>query len=63
MPGPQSSIARIAWIVGGALAVFAIWLAINQSGGTFTCNAALYVGVPASAGEGVYGGGLVLTLL
>lgn len=33
MPGSQSSIARIAWIVGLALAVFVIWLSINQSGG------------------------------
>jgi hypothetical protein len=35
---------------------------VNQSGGTFNCNAALYLGVPASAGAGNYGGGLVLTL-
>ncbi len=35
---------------------------VNQSGGTFTCNAALYLGVPASAGAGVYTGGIVLTL-
>lgn len=35
---------------------------VNQSGGTFTCNASLYLGVPASAGAGVYTGGIVLTL-
>jgi hypothetical protein len=35
---------------------------VNQSGGTFTCNASLYLGVPASAGAGTYTGGLVLTL-
>lgn len=36
---------------------------VNQSGGTFTCNAALYLGVPASAGAGTYTGGIVLTLI
>ena len=35
----------------------------NQSGGTFSCDAAIYVGVPASAGQGFYTGGLVLTLI
>jgi hypothetical protein len=35
---------------------------VNHSGGTFTCNAALYLGVPASAGAGNYSGGLVITL-
>lgn len=35
---------------------------VNRSGGTFTCNASLYLGVPASAGAGVYTGGIVLTL-
>lgn len=35
----------------------------EHSGGTFSCDAALFLGVPASAGEGVYTGGLVLTLL
>jgi hypothetical protein len=35
---------------------------VNHSGGTFTCNAALYLGVPASAGAGQYTGGIVLTL-
>ncbi len=35
----------------------------NQSGGTFACDAALFLGVPASAGAGTYTGGLVLTLL
>lgn len=35
----------------------------NHSGGTFVCDAALYLGVPASAGAGTYSGGLVLTLL
>ncbi|MFZ4718344.1 MAG: hypothetical protein ACOYMR_02900 [Ilumatobacteraceae bacterium] len=34
----------------------------NHSGGTFTCNASLYLGVPASAGAGTYTGGIVLTL-
>lgn len=36
---------------------------VDQSGGTFTCDAALFLGVPASAGAGIYTGGLVLTLL
>ncbi len=36
---------------------------VNQSGGTFQCDAALYLGVPASAGAATYSGGLVLTLL
>ncbi|MGK2947746.1 MAG: Ig-like domain-containing protein [Acidimicrobiales bacterium] len=36
---------------------------INQSGGTFQCDASLFLGVPASAGAGIYTGGLVLTLL
>lgn len=36
---------------------------VDQSGGTFNCNATLYLGVPASAGAGIYTGGLVLTLL
>jgi len=36
---------------------------VNQSGGTFRCNAALWLGVPASAGAGTYTGGLVLTLV
>lgn len=35
---------------------------VNHSGGTFTCNASLYLGVPASAGAGTYTGGIVLTL-
>jgi hypothetical protein len=35
---------------------------VNHSGGTFICNAALYLGVPASAGAGTYSGGLVITL-
>jgi hypothetical protein len=35
---------------------------VNQSGGTFTCTASLYLGVPASAGAGIYTGGLVITL-
>lgn len=35
----------------------------DHSGGTFACDASLFLGVPASAGEGVYTGGLVLTLL
>ena len=35
----------------------------NQSGGTFACDAAIYVGVPASAAEGNFAGGLVLTLI
>jgi hypothetical protein len=35
----------------------------NQSGGTFACDAELFLGVPASAGAGTYTGGLVLTLL
>lgn len=36
---------------------------VDRSGGTFACDAALFLGVPASAGAGVYTGGLVLTLL
>jgi hypothetical protein len=36
---------------------------VDQSGGTFTCDAALFLGVPASAGAGIYTGGLVLTLV
>jgi hypothetical protein len=35
---------------------------VNHSGGTFTCNASLYLGVPASAAAGTYQGGIVLTL-
>jgi hypothetical protein len=35
---------------------------VNQSGGTFQCDASLYLGVPASAGAGNYAGGIVLTL-
>jgi hypothetical protein len=34
----------------------------NTSGGTFQCDASLFLGVPASAGAGDYTGGLVLTL-
>lgn len=34
MPGAgRSSAARIAWIAAGALAVFVVWLLVNQSGG------------------------------
>ncbi len=36
---------------------------VNQAGGTFRCDAALWLGVPASAGAGNYTGGLVLTLV
>lgn len=36
---------------------------LNHSGGTFACDASLFLGVPASAGAGTYTGGLVLTLL
>lgn len=36
---------------------------LNRSGGTFACDASLFLGVPASAGAGTYTGGLVLTLL
>ena len=35
----------------------------NTSGGTFQCDASLFLGVPASAGAGTYTGGLVLTLV
>jgi hypothetical protein len=35
----------------------------DHSGGTFACDAALFLGVPASAGAGNFAGGLVLTLL
>jgi hypothetical protein len=35
---------------------------VNHAGGTFICNAALYLGVPASAAAGTYSGGLVITL-
>jgi hypothetical protein len=35
---------------------------VNQAGGMFTCDAALYLGVPASAGAGNFTGALVLTL-
>jgi hypothetical protein len=35
---------------------------VNHAGGTFICNAALYLGIPASAGAGTYSGGLVITL-
>lgn len=34
----------------------------DHSGGTFQCDAALYLGVPASAAAGNYTGGIVLTL-
>ncbi len=36
---------------------------VDHSGGTFACDASLFLGVPASAGAGTYTGGLVLTLL
>jgi hypothetical protein len=36
---------------------------VDHSGGTFACDAALFLGVPASAGAGTYSGGLVLTLV
>lgn len=36
---------------------------LDHSGGTFACDAALFLGVPASAGAGTYTGGLVLTLV
>ncbi|WP_436794221.1 Ig-like domain-containing protein [Actinospongicola halichondriae] len=36
---------------------------VDHAGGTFACDAALFLGVPASAGAGTYTGGLVLTLL
>ncbi|MGQ0433195.1 MAG: hypothetical protein ACT452_12400 [Microthrixaceae bacterium] len=36
---------------------------VDHSGGTFACDASLFLGVPASAGAGTYAGGLVLTLL
>lgn len=35
----------------------------DHSGGTFACDASLFLGVPASAGAGTYNGGLVLTLV
>lgn len=35
---------------------------VNHSGGIFTCNATLFLGVPASSAAGVYSGSLVLTL-
>jgi hypothetical protein len=35
---------------------------VDQSGGTFQCDASLFLGVPASAGAGTYTGGLVITL-
>jgi hypothetical protein len=35
----------------------------EHSGGTFGCDANLFLGVPASAGAGTYTGGLVLTLV
>lgn len=34
----------------------------NHSGGTFTCDASLWLGVPASAGAGTYTGTITLTL-
>ena len=36
--------------------------ATDHSGGTFGCNAILWLGVPASAGAGTYTGNLTLTL-
>lgn len=33
MPGSQSSTARIAWIIAGALTVFVVWLLVSSSGG------------------------------
>ena len=49
--------------LGGLLSAKTLCSApVNQSGGTFTCNAALYLGVPASAAAGTFTGGLVLTL-
>ena len=34
----------------------------NVSGGTFGCDADLWLGVPASAGAGFYNGAIILTL-
>ena len=49
--------------LGGLLGAKTLCAApVNHAGGTFTCNASLYLGVPASAGEGQYTGGIVLTL-
>jgi hypothetical protein len=35
----------------------------TRSGGTFQCDATMFLGVPASAAAGIYTGGLVITLL
>jgi hypothetical protein len=35
----------------------------TRSGGTFQCDATMWLGVPASAAAGIYTGGLVITLL
>jgi hypothetical protein len=34
----------------------------NQSGGTFFCDADLWLGIPATAGSGIYQGAIILTL-
>lgn len=36
--------------------------ALNVSGGTFACDSQLWLGVPASAGAGLYNGAIILTL-
>ena len=50
--------------LGGLTEVNVLCSAADEvSGGTFDCNADLFLGVPASAGAGTYTGGIVLTLL
>jgi hypothetical protein len=75
--GPSDAADAAAWlaslVTGGAAGVDGIGglqennvlcsSPVDHSGGTFACDASLFLGVPASAGAGTYTGGLVLTLL
>jgi hypothetical protein len=75
-PGPADAADAGAWLaqlvaaagarvdgIGGLQEVNELCSApLDRSGGTFQCDAALFLGVPASAAAGTYTGGLVLTL-
>lgn len=60
LPDPSTGVDGLGGLLGSTTLCAA---PVNQAGGTFTCNASMYLGVPASAGEGQYTGGLVLTLI
>jgi hypothetical protein len=61
---PGVGVDGLGGLLGGATGPKTLCSApVNHAGGTFTCDAALYLGVPASAGAGQYTGGIVLTLV